>query len=95
MQNKKLIIYLMLGILAAAVVCIIAGLITYLIAANTTILQTAEHYSELVYARNYRMALGLTITYVGVAIAIPPLVVLIIILIINAVSAHKNKNINN
>jgi lipoprotein signal peptidase len=95
MQNNKLVIYLMLGILAAAVICIVAGLITYLVAANTTILKTAENYSELVYNRNYRMALGLTVTYVGIVIAIPPVIVLIVFFIINAVAANKNKNINN
>jgi hypothetical protein len=91
-MQKKTVFYILLGIYAAALICLITGVIIYTVAVNTTISSTAANYAELAASRSNNLLIGLVIMIVGFSFLVPPTIILIIMLISYAVSAKKNKN---
>ena len=75
-MNKKTIIAVMGGVLAAGIVCLITGLIVYFTANGNII----------------ALITGLFTTAVGIIISVAAAIVLTITLIIYLISKHKNKN---
>ena len=73
-MNKKTVTAILLGLLAAAVVCIIAGVIMYFCAKSNAIL----------------LLIGLFSIFIGSFMAIVPLIILIIILITSKISKKNN-----
>lgn len=90
-MNKKTLIALLCGVLAAALICIAVGLIIYIPALNISIDKAAADYAALSQQKSSLMALGMLIMIVGCSGVIIPALALIVIMIINVVSAANNK----
>lgn len=90
-MKKKTLVAVALGILIAALICIIVGLIIYLTALHTEIISGTENYVQLNAARSGKIILGLAMLIVGLSCFSLPAVVLLILLISFAVSAIKNR----
>lgn len=73
-MDRKTLTAIALGVLAAGVLCILAGVIVYF---------TANHNPG-------NMLIGLFMIFAGCAMAVIPLIVLLVILIINLVQKSKN-----
>ncbi|MGN0814325.1 MAG: hypothetical protein ACI4MH_03745 [Candidatus Coproplasma sp.] len=89
-MNKKSLIAVLLGILVAALICIIVGIIIYFNAFGIQLDKNAADYSTLLQQKNSAMAMGSLIIIVGCSSFILPAVALIVIMIVNAVSAAKH-----
>lgn len=89
-MGKKTLIALLSGVLIAAIVCIVVGLIIYIPAANLRLDSAAADFSTLSQQRSAQMALGSLILIVGCSAFVLPAAALIVLMIIYAVSAFKN-----
>lgn len=88
-MSKKTLTAVLCGILAAALVLIIVGLIVYFTSAGIKLDSSAADYAALSQQKSAKMAIGMLIIIVGCSGFIMPAVALIIIMVINAVSAAK------
>jgi hypothetical protein len=90
-MNKKVLVGVLLGILMAAVVCIVVGLIFYLSAVNTNLVVGSSDYAQLSAAKNSKLLMGMICIIVGASCFILPAAGLLIILINYAVTAIKRR----
>lgn len=74
-MNRKTVVAISLGILAAAIICIIAGVVCYSMASKNAIL----------------FLIGLFMILMGIIMASVPLIILLIVLITIIISKAKNK----
>lgn len=73
-MNRKTVVFISLGILAAAVLCTVAGLIVYFTAHTNPVL----------------FLVGIFMIAMGVIMASVPIIILIVILIITLIEKSKN-----
>jgi hypothetical protein len=89
-MNRKNLTAILLGVLAAALIFVIAGLIIYLPATHIVLNKAAENYAKLNAARSRRLILGMVLIWVGSATATLPTIALLVILIIYIINKIKN-----
>ncbi len=85
-MNKKHLAWVLTGVLAAAVICIVVGIIIYFVSQGIVVPKDAPDFSELNSARAAKILTGLVIICVGAASAILPLIALIVLLIVRLVN---------
>lgn len=85
-MNKKHLTWVLTGVLAAAVICVVIGLIIFYVSQGIAIPQDAPDFAELNAARAAKIFAGLVIICVGAASAVVPLIALTVLLIMRLLS---------
>jgi hypothetical protein len=90
-MSKKLVTIVLCGILLAAIVCLVVGLVLYFTALNTTLTVGSSDYEKLSSIRNTNLLMGMICVIVGVSCAALPTLALLVILITYAIDAIKRR----
>lgn len=89
--NKKILVYLLLGLICSAIICLVIGLILYITAEAEVILQSAPNYSQLLQNKALKMFVGTALIIVGSVCFSVPSLILLVLLTKKAFTEHKNK----
>jgi hypothetical protein len=91
-MNKKSIRAILIGVLTAGIVCLLAGMIVYLVSVNTQIASNVANYSQLVRQKQFASLMGIFLMITGGVFATPPMITLIVMAVASLVRKIKYEN---